>query len=117
MFQRILAPLILLATLDSAVTQCVPAAIEETAASAAQVQQALAPATEEAEAVAGDDDKEDTRSRENNEHQVSLQQVLKNSCNRFYNRCFWIPWVARASGLRKEIEYSCELTLEKSKRI
>ena len=111
----------LLATLDSAVTPCVPAAIEETAVLGAQVQEVLAPGTEEVEAlvleaVAGADDKK-ALGRENNEHQLSLQPVLKNFCDRFYNRCFWISRIALASHLRKEIRYSRELGPEKAKRI
>ena len=100
----------LLAALDSAVTPCVPAAIEETTALEAQVQEVLALDTEEAEAlvleaVAGADDKK-ALGRENNEHQLSLQPVLKNFCDRFYNRCCWISGIALASPLRKEIRHS-----------
>jgi hypothetical protein len=76
--------------------------------------------TREAEALAaaaaGGDDKKGL-GRENNEHQLSIQQFIKDFCDRFYNRCFRIPWVARASGLRKGIRYSRELRLEKTKRI
>jgi ketopantoate reductase len=67
--QRIWAPLMVLAPLDLAVTRCAPAAIEETAALGAQVQEVLAPGTEEVEAfvlevaVAGADVKKDSRSR------------------------------------------------------
>src|SRR5262245_23493297 len=102
--------------LDLAVRRCVPVAIEDTTALGAQVQQALPVGTEEAEAVAGGDDKKGL-SRENNEHQLSVQQFIKNFCHRFYNRCFRIPWVAGASRLRKKIRYSGELGLEKTKRI
>ena len=78
--------------------------------------------TEEAEplaaaaAVAGGDDKKGL-GRENNEHQLSVQQFIKNFCDRFYNRCFRIPWVAGASGLRKEIRYRCELGIKQVKGI
>ena len=101
MFQRIWAPLMLLAALDSAVTPCVPAAIEETTALGLQVPEVLVLDTEEAEALvleavalgpeaeAGGDDKK-TLGRENNEHQVGFQQVLKNFHDRLYNRCFRI---------------------------
>ena len=111
----------LLAALDSAVTPCVPAAIEETTALGLQVPEVLVLDTEEAEAlvleaVAGADDKK-ALGRENNERQLSLQEVLKNFCDRFYNRCFWISGIALTSGLRKEIRYSRELGPEKAKRI
>src|SRR5262245_2292195 len=118
---------VLLATLDLAVTPCVPAAIEETTALGAQVEQVLAvgaaepeapavAAVAEAEVEAGAGDKK-TRGRESNEHQVSLQHALKNFRDRLYNRCFWISCAAAASGLRKEIRYSRELGLKKAKRI
>ena len=76
MFQQILVPLMLLVALDSAVTPCVPAAIGETAALALQVQEVLAPGTEEAaalvlEVVEGGDDKKIPGQR-NNEHRLSL---------------------------------------------
>ncbi len=66
----------LLAAVDSAVTPCVPAAIEETTALELQVPEVLVLDTEEAvvlvlEAVAGADDKK-APGRENNEHQLSL---------------------------------------------
>jgi hypothetical protein len=71
----------LLVTLDSAGTPCVPAAIEDTTALGARVQEVLAPGTAGAEALvavavaeveAGADDKK-TLGRENNEHRASLQ--------------------------------------------
>jgi len=100
----------LLAARDSAVTPCVPAAIEETTALGLQVPEVLVLDTEEAEAlvleaVAGADDKK-ALGRENNERQLSLQEVLKNLGDRFYNRCFWISRIALASGVRKEIRNS-----------
>ena len=52
MFRRISVPLILLAALDSAVTPCVPAAIEETRASEARAQEVLVVDTDEEEALA-----------------------------------------------------------------
>jgi hypothetical protein len=59
--------LMLLVTLDLALTPCVPAAIEETTALGARVQEVLARGTAGAvavaEAVAGADDKKDSRSR------------------------------------------------------
>jgi hypothetical protein len=66
----------LLAALDSAVTPCVPAAIEETTALGLQVPEVLVLDTEEAEAlvleaVADADDKK-ALGRENNEHQLGL---------------------------------------------
>src|SRR5215472_2278478 len=101
MFRRIWARPMLLAALGSTVIPCVPAAIEETIALAAQVQEE---ALVVEAAVAGDDDKNGLGG-ENNEHQVGLHQFLKNFSDRFHNRRFWICKIAVASGLRKEIRY------------
>ena len=111
MFRRIWTRPTLLAALDLTVTPCVPAAIEETIALGAQVQEEVLVV-----AVADADDKNGL-DRQNNEHQLSLQHFLKNFCDRSYNRCFRIPWVAGASGLRKEIRYRCELGIKQAKGI
>src|SRR5262245_15168653 len=97
MFRRIWVRPMLLAALDLTVIPCVPAAIEETIALGARVQ-------EEALVVAvADGDDKNGLDRENNEHQVSLQYFLKNFFNRFHSRRFWIFRIAIASGVRKQI--------------
>jgi hypothetical protein len=113
--------------LDLAEIRCAAAAIEDTTVLGAQVPEVLAAGTAEAEALvalavagaeveAGAGDKK-TLDRENNEHQGSLQQILKNFCDRLRNRRFWISQLALAGGLRKEIQHSRELGFEKAKRI
>ena len=101
------------AALDLTVTPCVPAAIEETAALRAQVQEESLVVVV---AAAGADDKNGL-GRENNEHQVNLQHFVKNFSDRFHNRRFWICKIAGASGLRKEIQYRCELEIKQAKGI
>ena len=97
----------LLAPLDLTVIPCVPAAIEETIALGAQVQEE-ALVVEVEVAVAGADDKNGL-DRKNNEHQVSLQHFLKNFSDRFHNRHFWICRICIASSVRKKIRYQREL--------
>ena len=101
------------AALDLTVTPCVPAAIEETIASGAQVQEEVLVVEVE---VADAEDKNGL-DRLNNEHQVSLQHFLKNFSDRFHNRRAWICKIAGASGLRKEIRYRCELGIKQVKGI
>ena len=67
-------------------------------------------------AVVGGDDEKGV-GRENDEHQVSFHQFIKNFSDRFHNRRFWICQIAIASGVRKEIRYSRQLRLEKAKGI
>ena len=94
----------LLAALDLTVIPCVPAAIEETIALGAQVQEeALVVEV----AVAGADDKNGP-DQENDEHQVSLQHFPENFSDRFHNRHFWICRIGIASSVRKKIRYQRE---------
>ena len=73
-----------LVPLDLTVIPCVPAAIEETIALGALVQEeALVVEV----AVAGADGKNGP-DQENNEHQVSRHRFLKNFSDRFHNRHF-----------------------------
>jgi hypothetical protein len=105
MFRRIWARPTPLAAQDLTVIPCVRAAIEETIALGAQVQEeALVVEV----AVAGADGKNGL-DRENNEHQVSLQHFLKNFSDRFHNRHFWICRIGIASSVRKKIRYQREL--------
>src|SRR5262245_60901434 len=109
MFRRIWARPMLLAAPDLAVTPCVPAAIEETTALGAPVQEG---ALEAEVAVAGAGDKNGL-----DEHPVSLQHFLKNFADRFHNRHFWICRIGIASSVRKKIRYRCEVGIKQAKGI
>ena len=98
-----------LAALDLTVIPCVPAAIEEIIALAAQVQEEVLVLGVEV-VVAGADDKSGL-DPENNEHQVGLQHLLKTFSDRFHSRRFWVCRIGIASRVRKKIRYKRELSI------